>query len=209
MRCVVPCGIASFPRLVFCFACFICIQEDECDKAVHQSYPGNERNAAFVADRFHPCHCCCHLCCTGEYQWLGTLASLLISCVFWIFSHNWAKVLEALGCLKLLSIYLVASGVDCHQLWFLSSDLHAVGCWRLCRDAQLILTFLLPLLLSHRCHQQRRLLIVLPPMLTVPSRSCGESFIDLSRSMLKRVGESRHPCRTSTVIRNSLLSSWS
>ena len=26
--------------------------------------------------------------------------------------------------------------------------------WRLCRDAQLILPLLLPLLLSHRCHQQ-------------------------------------------------------
>ena len=42
--------------------------------------------------------------------------------------------------------------------------------WRLCRDAQLILPVLLPLLLSHRCHQQkRRLVIVLPPMPTVPS----------------------------------------
>ena len=43
---------------------------------------------------------------------------------------------------------------------------------------------------------------VLPPMLTVPSRSSKVSVMILSRNMLKRVGESRQPCRTPTVARN-------
>ena len=42
----------------------------------------------------------------------------------------------------------------CHQLGLLGTDLHAVGCERLCRDAHVILPVLLSLLLSHRCHQQ-------------------------------------------------------
>ena len=49
---------------------------------------------------------------------------------------------------------------------------------------------------------KRKLEIVLPPMLTVPSWSSKGSAIILSRNMLKRVDESRHPCRTPTVIRN-------
>ena len=40
---------------------------------------------------------------------------------------------------------------------------------------------------------KRRLVIVLPPMLTVPSWSSKASVMILSRNMLKRVGESRHP----------------
>ena len=45
-------------------------------------------------------------------------------------------------------------------------------------------------------------MIVLPPMLTVPSWSSKASVVILSRYMLKRVGESRHPCLTPTVVRN-------
>ena len=41
-----------------------------------------------------------------------------------------------------------------------------------------------------------------PPMLTLPSWSPNASHMILSRKMLKRVGESRHPCRTSTVVLN-------
>ena len=47
-----------------------------------------------------------------------------------------------------------------------------------------------------------RLVIVLPPMLTVPSWSSKASVMILSRNMLKRVGESRHPCQTPTVVQN-------
>ena len=42
------------------------------------------------------------------------------------------QVFEACDCLKLLSIHLDlcvdATGVVCHQLGFLGTDLHAVGC---------------------------------------------------------------------------------
>ena len=41
--------------------------------------------------------------------------------------------------------------------------------------------------------------IVLPPVLTVPSWSSKAS---VARNMLKRVGESRHPCWTPTVVQN-------
>ena len=47
-----------------------------------------------------------------------------------------------------------------------------------------------------------RFVIVLPRILTVPSWPSQASVMILSRNMLKRVGESRHPCRTPTVVRN-------
>ena len=43
---------------------------------------------------------------------------------------------------------------------------------------------------------KRGLVIVLPLILTVPSWSSRASDMILSRNMLERVGESRHPCRT-------------
>ena len=47
-------------------------------------------------------------------------------------SYNWAQVLEACDCLKLQSIYfdlcVDATGVVCHQLGLLGSDLHAISC---------------------------------------------------------------------------------
>ena len=49
---------------------------------------------------------------------------------------------------------------------------------------------------------KRKLVISRPPMLTLPSWSSNVSHMILSRKMLKRVGESRHPCRTSTVVLN-------
>ena len=47
---------------------------------------------------------------------------------------------------------------------------------------------------------KRRLVIVLPPKLTVHSWSSRASLVILSRNTLKTVGESRHPCRTPTVV---------
>ena len=49
---------------------------------------------------------------------------------------------------------------------------------------------------------KRKLVISRPPMLTLPSWSSYASHMILSRKMLKRVGESRHPCRTPTVVLN-------
>ena len=71
--------------------------------------------------------------------------------------------------------------------------------WRLCRDTQLILQ-ILPLLLSHQCHKQSQdwWLFCL---------QCWQCLHDLLRcvswhfpDMLKRVGESRHPCWIPTVV---------
>ena len=49
---------------------------------------------------------------------------------------------------------------------------------------------------------KRKLVMSRPPMLTLPSWSSKASHIILSRKMLKRFGESRHPCRTTTVVLN-------
>ena len=49
---------------------------------------------------------------------------------------------------------------------------------------------------------KRKLVMSRPPMLTLPSWSSKASYMILSRKMLKRVGESRHPCRTPTVVLN-------
>ena len=61
------------------------------------------------------------LCYPGEYLRLGTLIR-----------YNWAHVLKTCDSLKLLSIYfdlcVDATGVLCHQLVLLGTDLLAVGC---------------------------------------------------------------------------------
>ena len=47
-----------------------------------------------------------------------------------------------------------------------------------------------------------KLVMSRPPMLTLPSRSSKASHMILSRKMLKKVGESRHPCQAPTVVLN-------
>ena len=48
---------------------------------------------------------------------------------------------------------------------------------------------------------KRKLVMSRPPILTLPSWSSNASHMFISsRKMLKRVGESRHPCRTPTVV---------
>ena len=58
---------------------------------------------------------------SGEYIGLGTLIR-----------YNRAMLLQACDSLKLLSIYfdlyVDATGVVCHQLGLLGTDLHALGC---------------------------------------------------------------------------------
>ena len=86
-----------------------------------QSYLGAERNTPVIPNWFQPCQYCCCLCCPGEYLRLGILII-----------YNWAQVFEACDCLKLLPIYfdlcVDATGVVCHQLGLLGTDLHAIGC---------------------------------------------------------------------------------
>ena len=91
------------------------------DKGAHQPYLGAERNTLVIPNWFQPFQYCCCLCYPGEYLRLGTLIS-----------YNSAQVFEACDCLKLLSIHfdlcVDATGVVCHQLGLLGTDLHAVGC---------------------------------------------------------------------------------
>ena len=63
-----------------------------------------------------------------------------------------------------------------------------------------------PSMLSAKC----KFVIVLPPVLTVPSWFSSASAIILSKKMLKRVGESRHPWRTPIVVldHSPMLLSW-
>ena len=49
---------------------------------------------------------------------------------------------------------------------------------------------------------KRKLVISRPSMLTLPSWPFNTSRMILSRKMVNRVGESRHPCRTPTVVLN-------
>ena len=97
------------------------IQEDGCDKGVHQMYLRTERNTPVIPNWFQPYECCCCLCYPGEHLWLGTLIS-----------YKWAQVVEDCGCLKLLSSYFNlcddTTGVVCHQPGLLGTDLHFIGC---------------------------------------------------------------------------------
>ena len=52
---------------------------------------------------------------------------------------------------------------------------------------------------------KQKLVISRPPMLTLPSWLSNASHMILSRKMLKRVGESRHPCQTPVVLNHSLV----
>ena len=46
---------------------FTSMWENGCDKGVHQSYLGAERNTPVIPNWFQPCHCCCCRCCPEEY----------------------------------------------------------------------------------------------------------------------------------------------
>ena len=175
---------------------FTSIQEDGYNMGAHQSYLGTERNAPVVPNWFQPCQCCCHLCCPGEYLRLGTLVR-----------YNWAQVLEACDP-EILSFWFSCWCCwCCHQLGLLSSDLNTVGCASFVEMVNSFCQFFpptKPLMPSAKW----RLVIVLSPMLTVLSWSSKASVMILSRNMLKRMGESRHPYLTPTVVRNQSPMLW-
>ena len=87
--------------------------------------------------------------------------------------------------------------VVCRYICLVLADLHFVPCvfvsMRSTRTPAL-----LPLLHLRQCHLQSGS----PPMLTLRSWSSNASYMIFSRKMLKRVGEKRHPFRTSTVVLN-------
>ena len=69
--------------------------------------------------------------------------------------------------------------------------------WLVYQDASFFFLFC-----NYDSSAKRKLVISRPPMLTLPSWSSNASHMILSRKMLKRVGESRHHCRTPTVVLN-------
>ena len=92
--------------------------------------------------------------------------------------------------------------VVCHHFCLVWTDLHFVPCAdsikTVYQDASLYFLFAFTTMSSAK----RKLVMSRPPMLTQPSWSSKASHMILSRKMLKRVGESIHPCRTPTVVLN-------
>ena len=94
--------------------------------------------------------------------------------------------------------------IVCHQLGLLDTDLHALG-----NGGFVETSHMTNFASSSSCHAKPlmssakwRLVIVLPPVLTVPWWLSKASAMILSRNMLKRVGESRHSYWTPAVLRN-------
>ena len=117
-----------------------------------------------IPNWFQTCQCCCCLCYPGEYL---RLRILII--------YNWAQVLEACNCLKFLSIrfdlYVGVTDVVCHQLGLLGTDLHAVGCGGLSRRLAKFANSSSSPAKPSMWPAKRRLVIVPPPVLTMPSWS--------------------------------------
>ena len=131
--------------------------EDGCDKGAHQSYLGAERNILINPNWFQPCQCCCCLCYPGDISRLDPSSVIT------------AQVFEACDCLKLLSVHfdlcVDATGVVCHQLGLLGTDRHVAALSR--RSTKFASSSSSPAKPSMSSAKQR-LVIVLPPTLTVP-----------------------------------------
>ena len=93
---------------------------DGCEKGVHQSYLGTEKNAPVISKWFQPCQCCCRPCYPGAYLRLGTL-------VTYITEPRYLKLVTVSG-FCVFDLLADAAGVVCHQLGLLGTDLHDVGC---------------------------------------------------------------------------------
>ena len=202
MRCVISCGSTSFPWLVFFFGAPAVRVHDS------QAYRKMDVTREHIS-------CILEL---REYSLLSlqtgfNLVNAAVVCAILesILGLEPSSVITEPRYLKLVTVsifcpftlisvfmplvFFVISLVSrywspCHRLW------------RLCLDVQLILPVLLPLLLSHRCHQQSGDWWLLCPNTYGALWSCKTSVMILSRNMLKRVGGSRHTCRTPTAVRN-------
>ena len=127
---------------------------------------------------FQPCQCCCRLCYPREYSSLepssDTTEPRYLSFMT-VSSYCPFTLISLLMPLVLFVINLVFSALISMP------------------QAELILPVLLPLLLRTRCHQQSGDWWLFCLQVSV---------MILSRNMSKRVDESRHSCRTPTVVRN-------
>lgn len=129
--------------------------------------------------------------CPGEYFWPG-----IFIC------HYGSQIFEAVDFLKLLTVHMnIGSDViraDGHDFCFLSTYFHAIGCRCLVK-----LIYQLNKFVFFSCKASMSSVnCTLPPMLTVPSWFPRNYVMVLSRKVLKRVSESRHPWWTPTIIPN-------
>ena len=97
-------------------------------------------------------------------------------------------------------LYLSLDVIGAVYISLVISALISIFFLDLCRD--FLLELLVPALpqLEHLC--TRRLVILLPPILTFPSCLSRASDMIRSRKILKRVGDRRHPCPTPTIVLN-------
>ena len=122
VRCEVSCGSTSFPWLVFSFGALLW-------GSMIQKHRGRLMWQGSVSVVFcnwekYTCHS----------KLVSTLSVMLLSVLI---SYNWAQVLEACDCLKLLSVHFdlcvdatgcwcqTVKSCWCHQLGLLGTDLHA------------------------------------------------------------------------------------
>ena len=137
----------------------------------------------------------------GEYFRLGSLIRYYSSQIF-----------KASDGLQFLVVYdnISADAIDviCHQLGLLICLSYAVEASSR-SITNLTSSCSCPAGLS-MSSAKRKFVIVLPPILTVPSWSSSALAIIFTKKMLKRVGKSRHPWRTPVVVRNhsAMLLSW-
>ena len=200
MRSVVSCDCTWFPWFVFFFGALLWgsmihkhtgLQEDGCDKGVHQSYLGAERNTPVIPNWFQPCQCCCCLCYSGEYLRLGTLIRYNWAqvCLFvgWCFEpsqplgvtsglRTWSLWLSQVS-VHLFHLCVDATGVVCHQLGLLGTTLHAVGYGSFSRLSTNFASSSSSPAKPSISSAKRKLVIVLPQVLTVPSWSSKASVV--------------------------------
>ena len=134
----------------------------------------------------------CSIIGVGErlHKVLGQIGSLR-----WAIVALWATCLD----LSLKAIWVV-----CHHFYLLWTDLHFILVVVVLRKSTKMPASSSSSAFTKISSAKQKLVISRPPMLTlrVPSWSSNVSHMILSRKMLKRVGESKHPCRTPTVVLN-------
>ena len=200
MRCVVSCGSTSFPWLAFFFGAMLW------GSMIHK-HTGRwmrQGSALVVSWNWQKYFC--------RSKLVSTVSMLLSSVLSWRVSQAWNPRQIQLSPAT-WSLWLSRASVRllwslcwchwcCHQLGLLGTDLHAVGCGGFVETHNRFASSSSSPARPSMSSTKRKLVIVQPPMLTVPSWSSKATVMILSRNVLKRMGESRYPRWTPTVVRN-------
>ena len=130
---------------------------------------------------------------------------------FWVFiCHCCTEVLELVDCFKSLvidpDVYSDAFCIVCHHFCLFSIYFHAKSFGSPIKVLDEFIHFLLIISQAINIIGNCRLMMTLLPVLMVPARLSRASVISHSRKLLKRVGESKHPCLTPGDVQNSSLS---